>query len=237
MNLPFEIMIPLYNETKALSFSDFYFNRLGVQPRYILDTQREEDTERILRLLRKDIVFFENDKFFIENGYQAFAEASPSDWILRIDCDEVPNRELIEFCRSFIEANGSSAVSFERHQVLWDDDRFLTATTERFMPQNSRQTRLFNRRRVSFNKSIHTPGILVGELLTAPSEATLFHLSWIFLTWEDRLNKADRYDAYGQPEYNRQNQLFDIAKAELRTLDAPFLAATYKAWLQSVSMG
>ena len=48
----------------------------------------------------------------------------------------------------------------------------------------------------------------LGLHKVAPADADIYHLSWVFLSWEDRINKATRYDEHGQPDRNRENQLF-----------------------------
>ena len=231
MTLPFTIQIPVYNETQALAFSAFYFERLGVHPRYVLDSQRTPAAQAMLEHLGHEPLFFSNDKPFIENGYQNFASVSPTDWILRLDCDETPSRDLIAFCDDFVRRDCAGVVGFERHQVLWNGDHFLTAGAPRLAPVAQRQWRLFNRARVKFDRQIHTPGIHVENPIAAPSAAALYHLSWVFLTWEDRLKKAARYDDHGQPSFNRANQLFPVDDAEWTTLDAMFLRDAYADWL------
>jgi hypothetical protein len=230
MTLPFTIQIPVFNETRALAFSAFYFDRLGIQAHYVCDSQRTPEAEATLRRLGREPLFFTNDKPFIENGYESFAAASPTDWILRLDCDEVPSRELIEVCRDFVKQDRVGIAGFVRHHVLWRNDRFLTATTERFTPPNQRQWRLFNRKRVAFNPRIHTPGLHLENPVAAPPEAALYHLSWVFLTYEDRLKKVARYDDYGQPSFNRMNQLFLLEDVEWQELDAHFLRDAYAEW-------
>jgi hypothetical protein len=231
VGLPFTIQIPVFNETSALSFSSFYFDRLGIRPRYLLDTQRTSEAENALRVLGHKIDFFTNDKPFIENGYEQFAAASPTDWILRLDCDEVPSLELIEFCRIYIERGSTGVVGFDRHQVIWRNNELLTATTERFLPAQARQWRLFNRHQVSFDRRIHTPGIYIDEHTSAPPQAAMYHLSWIFLNWNERLEKATRYNLGQATEINR-SWLVPLSEIEWTKLDAPLLRDTFSRWLR-----
>ena len=229
--LPFTIQIPVYNETTALAFSNFYFERLGLRPRYVLDVQRTPEAERMLTRLGHEPIYFENDRPFIENGYADFARSAPSDWILRLDCDEAPSPALIAFCREFVAQDNHAVAGFERHQVIWRDGGFLTATTERFSPAAQRQWRLFNRQRVAFDPGIHTPGLVLQHTIAGPPDAAIYHLAWVFLSWEDRVSKAARYDAHGQPSGNRDNQLFPIADVDWKPLDAPFLTRAYDDWV------
>ncbi len=230
MTLPYTIQIPVYNETSALAFSSFYFDRLGVKARYVMDSQRTAQAAEAFHSLGHEPVTFSNDKPFIENGYENFAAVSPTDWILRVDCDEVPSLELLRACSDFVRQDRQGIAGFQRHQVLWREGRLLTATTDRFLPRAQTQWRLFNRQRVSFDRRIHTPGIHLEGLVEQSSEATIYHLSWIFLTPQARLEKSARYDANGQQPANRSNQLLQLNEVDWTHLDAPFLQAAFSEW-------
>lgn len=231
--LPFTLQIPIYNETDLLEFSFYYHNILGLKPRYILDNKRTPEAEATLQRLNQEVAYFVNEKPYIEAGYESFAMASPTDWILRLDCDEVPSRELIDWCTNFIECGGNGVAGFERHQVVWQNGRLYSARTERFLPKVQMQWRLFNRTSVSFDTRIHTPGIKLENITPMPSEACVYHLSWQFLSFGDRLRKSDRYDRYGQPAANRANQLLPIEDADLAFLHAPLLQDAYLDWQSS----
>ena len=227
---PFSILVPVYNETNALSFSMHYMREAGLSPIYVVDRKRPAATEALIAQAGVPRVFFDNDKPFIENGYESFVAQSPTDWVLRLDCDEVPNLDLLAYCRDFVEQQREGVAGFERHQLLWKGDRFLTATTDRFSPPHQRQWRLFNRRTVQFNQQIHTAGIHLPTLAFAPPQAEIYHLSWVFLTWQNRLAKAARYDDHGQPAVNRANQLFPLEEVSWQELDRPFLRDCYAEW-------
>jgi hypothetical protein len=228
-NLPFTIQIPIFNETKALAFSSFLFTQMGLRPRYVLDTQSTPETRTLLHRLGHEATFFANDKPFIENGYERFSAISPTDWILRLDCDEALSWEAIEFCRRHVESGSTGVVGLERHQVIWQEESFQTATTERFLPANARQWRLYNRRHVRFDPRIHTPGIFVEDAVAAPRGATMYHLSWVYLDMLARAKKAARYDAHA-PGGNSGSWLVPIGEIDWAELDAPDLRAAYVRW-------
>lgn len=224
------IQIPLFNETDALRFSKFYFESIGEKVHYVMDRQCTAETRAIVRQLSIEEFYFENDKPFIENGYEAFAAASPTDWILRIDCDELPTPDALMFAR-YASIPDQAVGAFERYQVLWSGGKFIIPLHERFAPSHQRQFRLFNRRHVVFDRNIHTPGICIDQAVDAPAGASLYHLSWIFLSWNDRLAKADRYDAHGQPEQNRANQLFSLDYEGWHPAPDNIVAQQYAEWL------
>jgi hypothetical protein len=170
---------------------------------------------------------FTNDKPYLENGYETFTELSPTDWILRVDCDEMPSKRLIQYCESIVKSDVDRIASFERHQLIWDGENFKSSSAEPFRPGCQLQYRLFNRRRVTFEKHIHTHGITIRDALFAPADAMLMHMSWIFLTWEERKEKSERYDAFGQEAPNRSNQLFDFGKSEFNDFKYPVLKRVF----------
>ncbi len=222
--------IPLYNETDALRLSHFYFTAIGVPVRYAMDTQALPATRAIARELGIKPLEFANDRPFIEHGYPAFSAAADNDWILRIDCDELPTPELIAFAREFVEQGGEGVVSFEREQVIWSGGGFQRPMNPRFDPKGQRQYRLYDRRAVVFDQAIHTPGIKVEAVTHAPPGAKIYHLSWELLSWDDRVAKADRYEAYGQAAFNRDNQLLDLAQQEWAKVEPTTVDEVYAAW-------
>lgn len=211
------IQIPVFNETDALRFSVRYFASIGRTPSYVFDSQATPEAIATGASLGLPLLRFENDRPFIENGYEAFAAAAPTDWIFRIDCDELPSPEAIRFAEDHAE-RGAGIVGFSRHQVIVRDGVAMEPTHKRFDAGTKRQYRLFDRRRVAFDRTIHTPGIMLDAVVAAPPECALFHFSWMFLSWEDRLEKAGRYDRFGQQAGNRHNQLIDLGELEWRPI-------------------
>jgi len=231
-DMPFSVLVPVCNETLALKFSSFYLSKLDVEPLYVLDRKASEETGRILEESGQRFTVYENDKPFIENGYDSFAAQSPTDWILRLDCDEVANLALIRLCEAFVREQRDTVIGFERDQLLLGNDELLyCATNDRFSPQRHMQPRLFNRGRVTFDKRIHTPGIRCDRLFVAPSVARIYHFSWIFSSWADRLAKSGRYDKAGQPNWNRENQLFRLEDVASAPLKDEFLTQAFVEWL------
>lgn len=232
MTLPFTIQVPVFDETRALEFSCFYFERLGVEARYILDSQRTPQAEATLRGLGRGPLVFANDKPFLENAYQNFAAASPTDRILRLDCDEAPSQNLVEACREIVLRDGGEMAGFERHQLIWRHGEFLSAQGERFRPSNQVQWRLFNRRAVRFyDGRLHTPGLFVDKPVKVPADAPIYHLEWVFLDRQARLDKTSRYDGFGQDAYWRENQLHAEHALAWRRNDDDFLRATFADWI------
>ncbi len=226
------ILVPLYDETDALMFSKYYFDSLNVPVIYAIDQKCLPATRRLVQTLGVRAVEFQNSKPFIENGYEAFAAASPTDWIFRVDCDEVPTMEAVSFARKVDVVDGC-VVAFQRHQVVWRTSSFLRPQHDRFAPDYQKQYRLFNRRSASFDSTIHTPGISVGCTIVAPPEAALYHLSWIFLSDKQRFEKVRRYDANGQRASNRENQLFPLDYPNWERLPRNQVDAIFQNWMQA----
>lgn len=225
------ILIPLYDETEALLFSKFYFDRINVPVVYAMDQKCSHVTRRLVETLGLRTVEFQNSKPFIENGYEAFAAASPTDWIFRIDCDEVPTTEAISFARE-LDVADDCVVAFWRHQVVWRTNSFLRPQHDRFAPDYQKQYRLFNRRTANFDSTIHTPGIRIDRAIVAPPQAALYHLSWIFLSEEQRSEKVARYDANGQRLSNRENQLFPLDYLRWESVQRNQVDVRFEEWLE-----
>lgn len=197
-----------------------------------MDQQREPQTERLFETLGIEKIFFNNTEPYIENGYEDFCKKSPTDWIFRLDCDEIPSIKALKYLNERSNVNEKIVYGFPRHQLKWKNNFFLTANNTRFLPENQRQWRFFNRKYVEFDQTIHTPGFKTNEHFTpAPIHASLYHLPWLFLTKNDLVKKAAKYDQNGQRLANRESIMFDHSKLTFEKLNDPLLSSLYQEFL------
>ena len=196
------ILIPIYQETAALSFSKFYFDQLGLNPTYVLDSKRIDRRNEVEALLGRSVAIYENPGSFAEANFQNFLDLADTDWVLRIDCDEVPNLAMLEHCKKFSARPTDHYCGFDRDDLIWQNDHFdRLAYAPLFVDS---QYRLFNRNKVKVVEKVHTPGFHVPKwklpfpIWHAPRSARLYHLQRVFLSYQQRLEKSARYDSGGQ---------------------------------------
>jgi hypothetical protein len=199
----FTIIIPVFEETDALSFSKFYFDALEVKPIYALDSKRSHRRGEVEALLGRAVSIYENPGSCIEANYGNLASLAPTEWVLRVDCDEVPNSAMLKYCRSFVENPKGNYCGFDRDDVIWRDGAFERLVYAPLFVDT--QFRLFNRNKVKFISKIHTPGFYVPKWKlpfwprwNAPMDARLYHLQRIFISRQQREEKKARYDGAGQ---------------------------------------
>ena len=202
---PFTIIVPVFEETDALTFSNFYFNKLGLHPIYALDSKRISRRAEVEKLLGRSVAIYENPGNCIEASYQNLAALSSTDWVLRIDCDEIPNQAMLEHCARFTMHPTDAYCGFNRDDLIWRDTHFERLNYAPLFVDT--QFRLFNRTKVKFLNRIHTPGFHVPKWKlpflpdwNAPRKARLYHLQRVFITPQQRAAKLARYNAAGQDQ-------------------------------------
>jgi len=199
----FCIIVPIFEETQALSFADFYYRQLGFEPIFALDSKRLGRRNEVEHMLGREVAIYNNLGNCIEAHYSDLAALSPMDWVLRIDCDEVPNLALLKHAERFVSKPTDAYCGFDRDDLIWRNGQFERLKYAPFFVDT--QFRLFDRRKVKFISRIHTPGFHVPKWKlpflpkwNAPRHARLYHLQRTFITTEQRAEKLLRYNGAGQ---------------------------------------
>ena len=202
---PFTIIVPVFEETDALAFSNYYFNRMGLQPIFALDSKRLNRKAEVTKILGRTPLVYENPGSCIEASYAKLAALSPSDWILRVDCDEVPNAEMLRHCKRFVAKPSDAYCGYDRDDLLWRGNHFERLKYSPLFVDS--QYRLFNRSKVKFISRIHTPGFYMPKWKVpflpgwnAPPTARLYHLQRVFITQQQRAEKLNRYNSENQQQ-------------------------------------
>ncbi len=128
----------------------------------------------------------------VETLIEELSERASNDWILRIDDDEIPSDALLHFAQSVITGDAKGVFGFRRLQCGLSKSGLWAAGI--FDSPDHVQWRLYNRRSVGFDDTLHSAGITLNTQTFAPSEATLLHLDWIVHSYEERCRKIQSYD-------------------------------------------
>lgn len=199
----YTIIVPIFEETEALAFANFYYQVLGVTPIFVLDSKRSTRRAEVEKLLGRTVTIYENPGNCIEASYAQLAGLSPTDWVLRIDCDEVPNTALLAHAAKFVNHPSDIYCAYDRDDLIWRESHFEKLKYKPLFVDS--QFRLFDRRKVTFNHHIHTPGFKVPKWKipflpgwNAPRDARIYHLQRVFITQQQRTEKLTRYNAAGQ---------------------------------------
>jgi hypothetical protein len=118
-------------------------------------------------------------------------------WILRIDDDECPSGELLEWVTQAIQRPflKDKVVGFSRRWLqydTWNELRYYSSSA--WYDSNDPQYRLYCKDAVQYRPEIHTPGFFTDSPTHAPSDCILYHFDWILRSKHERIEKMSRYD-------------------------------------------
>ncbi len=224
------IMIPVFDETAALRFSAHYFSSLGITPLYVLDSKKIERKAEVEKIVGNKVAIYENPKTYVEANYDRLVAQSPTDMIVRIDCDEILSVEALKFVQRFSSEGGRGIVGFDRRQLRISDGRFEALD---WQPYQDIQWRLINRRKVTFDFALHTAGIHVPALqrVRAPLEAVIYHLDFLFNNVGERGKKNARYMNAGMKESMMERFTYDKRAENWIKFDDPVLVKSHTKFL------
>jgi hypothetical protein len=192
-----------------IKFQKLYAQKIKNDFNFIVDSKNNKFRKILARIQGQKI--FDNTGEILEAGYRSFVDKSPSDWILRLDSDEVINRAGIRFLDAQ-RFEVQEVVGFTRYQVVEVKDKFYILSNPEFSREKHIQIRLFNRTYGSFgNQHIHNPGFSADEreIVIAPNECAIYHLDFVIRDINVRMKKSIKYDALGQTPETRPYQILD----------------------------
>lgn len=192
-----EIIVPTKNSQGWIGRIDGYYRRLGLDPLYVIDGRSSMAFKlfAISRLRRRLNVTPEQPR--VEAMVAAIAERVRARWMLRLDDDEIPSREMINWISAKLATIEAPYVGFPRRWLALEGDEVVFARNPLFGQRGlDHQFRLFQRDAVSFDHGIHTPGFRVddGDALLAPDECFIAHLDWVLKDYDTRKQKVASYD-------------------------------------------
>jgi glycosyltransferase involved in cell wall biosynthesis len=160
-----------------------------------VDSKTSDNTLSVAKKLATIIVKVQNTGNVVESIIESISRACSTKWILRLDDDELPSVEMLNFVRQAIAHDQFDVCSFPRHECAISTDGKLVRH-KRFDPIAHHQWRLYQKDRVPYIKTCHSPGFLVDGLRAtmAPLSASMIHLDWAVHNFETRQTKFERYE-------------------------------------------
>src|SRR3984885_5126017 len=196
----FEIVIPTRNGARWLGQFLAAYRKLGFEPLYIVDERSNDGTEELLRSAGARLALCRMKANFPEGGMIEFASRLvEQEWILRIDDDEFPSRQLLRWanetgCKANVECWSLSRLLLLRYEDGIKYSRLRRHShsgKELIDPQN----RLYRHRHVEYCNEIHSPGFKIRHMRFAPPHAFLVHCDVLLRNSKERLEKLRRYEA------------------------------------------
>lgn len=193
----YRIVIPTRDGGEWLALFARAYERLNLRPLYLLDSRTKDNSRNILTEHRCDFIevtpIYDRGEDVLWRG----AMEAGTEWLLRIDDDEFPSRELINWINHTGIHRPEPAFYLSCRQA-WHGGY---SRLEGFYFNHSRpdfllpQPRFFRPSQVTFTDALHTPGIIVPpDTGWAPSTAFFLHTDWLVRSKDARLAKLARYE-------------------------------------------
>jgi hypothetical protein len=190
------IVVPTINSASWIAGIFHFYREAGVDPLFAVDTRSSDGTEKVLADLGARFVTVASSSRRVESLLPAIVASSPTEWLLRLDDDELPSGALLRWLGQVDLDAPVDVHGFPRCQLVLDDKRRLMRS--RFLSYGpsaefDRQWRMFRRDRAVYSDELHSPGLVIQSGSGAPDDALILHFDWIIRSYEERLSKLVRY--------------------------------------------
>ena len=199
----FSIIITTRDSSRWISELLEWYKKLSVAPIFIVDSRTVDNTREIISGYGYKYFDFTPKNDFPEAGMLRFgAEKSNSDWILRLDDDELPNRSLIDWVSKIGVGSRNQCWFINRRELLVSGGEIYYSRSYGKYPmpgypyQLHPMARLYNRSRIGFSEELHTTGLKELKLFDfSPSENFIIHLSCLVHPFSERVQKIRKYES------------------------------------------
>lgn len=196
----YRIVIPTRDSARWVGLFLDAYRHLGVEPLYIVDSRSKDATLDLLRDKGADLAVFTPWGDIVEAGMIAFgAGAAGTPWVLRLDDDEFPSRNLLSWIDRALLEPKSDAFEISRREISRVDGRHCytrwpTRWASMEEPFLTPQIRLFDVRKVNYIQKVHTPGFeRPAHLERAPWDCFFVHCNNLLRSPSERLQKVRTY--------------------------------------------
>jgi hypothetical protein len=175
------------------------YRTLGIQPLYLCDIRSSDGTQDVLEGMGADMIPVKPKLDRVEHILSVTREAVETDWLVRLDDDEIPSAALIGWLDRSVEGINVPIIALSCRYVMLVDGRLCFSRLEDyyFHPDPTYldpQWRAFRPREVDFIDTIHTPGFKITRYETAPLWAFFIHFDWLLRSYTERRAKLKRYE-------------------------------------------
>jgi len=198
----FKIIIPTRDSSKWLHIIIDYYRRHNIDPLFIVDTRTIDNTRNIIARADLKYLEFTPRGDFPEAGMIQFgAENASTEWVIRIDDDELPSINLLNWVEQIGSRSRNQCWFISRKELFRrGDDVFYSRSIGKYPIPNFQNklhpmARLFHIHRVKFQEELHTSGFEELNLFNfAPDDCFIIHLNCLIHTMLVRLNKIKFYE-------------------------------------------
>lgn len=191
-----------------------YYSSFRIPTIVFVDSKTSDNTIAVAERFTR-VIPIKNPGTTVEEVIQQISCSAGSEFVLRMDDDELPSIGMIEFAKTAVQSGSAAVYGFPRLQCAISIEGSLLEHLDHDAKNSHRQWRLYSPTKVGFTKGIHTPGIdlALSYCVPAPDDAYMIHLDWALHSYEQRKMKVARYDAHklGAGSYFRYYYLYEDA--------------------------
>lgn len=202
------LVVPTINSEKWLGHVIDFYGALGVSVLFALDTRSSDGTRDLLSARSARFIEVSGEHRRLESVMPDILAKVDSEWILRVDDDELPTPGLLEFVDQAVRYSAQYVWSFPRAELRYDA-QIGTLQYSQFISFGSLahglhplahvfqnlHDRLFTRRGIELRDLLHTPGFVPKMPRTSRPDALIFHFDWVLRSLAERIEKLRSYEA------------------------------------------
>lgn len=214
-----ELVIPTVNSERWLAaFLEFYKSN-DVRVVYAVDRHTSDGTRELIRKYGFRFIEVQGDQPRVESILPSIAAQIAVPWILRIDDDELPTPNLLEFAASVASGDSVAAYTFPRANLRCNP---LSGRLERsyFFAFGvdggfDRQWRLYRPDSVAYRDELHSAGFLPKMQRNAPDNIYVLHFDWVIRSEAARQRKFKGYERQSPlaARNNKHCTLYEVVPA------------------------
>jgi hypothetical protein len=193
-----ELVIPTINSERWLgSFLEFYKSN-GIRAVYAVDAKTSDGTRELITKYGFPFIEAHAVEPRVEALLPSIGAQIASPWILRLDDDELPTPNLLEFAADVAASDSIAAHTFPRANYRCNpgSGRLERSYLFAFGPdaQLFRACRLYKPKSVIYHGELHTSGFLAPSEKGAPPDVYILHFDWVLRNEKARRLKFESYE-------------------------------------------
>jgi hypothetical protein len=209
MENDFKIIITTRDSARWLGYVLDWYQQHNLKPLFIVDSRTQDATRDLIEQYGFNYKEFLPRGDYPEAGMLEYgANQSDTDWILRLDDDELPNQSLIDWVKDVGVKSKNQCWYISRRELFFNKEKILYSRSIGKYPLAEHPdklhplARLYHRKRVNFLEEIHTIGLKDIFLYNfAPEENFIIHFNCLIHSMENRLRKLEFFEKLN-PEFS-----------------------------------
>jgi glycosyltransferase involved in cell wall biosynthesis len=191
------IIVPTMNAAPFIDITLSYYANINIPVTVMVDTKSCDSTELCAKQYAKDVKRVDNSSSVVEGMIEQLSRQAGTDWVLRLDDDELPSLAMLAQVAKLITLKDIHAAGFVRKQCAVSTEKTLLASMLH-RETDHRQWRLYRPDRMRYTQNVHTAGFepVAKHSFAVPAEAFMVHLDWSLHDYQSRGAKVARYDAH-----------------------------------------